>query len=105
MNPPAEYQPYAYPTYAYPVPTEMAYSPYAGQQAFEAPKPKRNKAWEITKMVFQTLAIILAAVGIGLGFSTLNYVYFSYTVVIAAAPPVSPKYKPPFPNTHHPKEN
>ncbi|KAM0257355.1 hypothetical protein ACHAQJ_004442 [Trichoderma viride] len=80
MNLPAGYQPYPYAA-----PAAIPY--YAPQQAFEAPKPALNKAWEIIKMVLQTLSVILAAVGIGLGFSTLNYVYFSYTVVIAAAPP------------------
>lgn len=77
MNPPAEYQ---YQPYVYTTPP---------QQAFEAPRPLSNKGWEITKTVFHGLSIVLAIVGIGLAFSTLNYVYFPYTVVIAAAPPVS----------------
>ncbi|KAL7792132.1 hypothetical protein V8C37DRAFT_380855 [Trichoderma ceciliae] len=82
VNPPAGYQPYAYTA-----PNGTAFPPYLGQQqAFEPPKPVPNKVWEITKMVFHTLSILLSAVGVGLSFSTLNYVYFTYTVAIGAAP-------------------
>ncbi|KAH6610046.1 hypothetical protein Trco_000066 [Trichoderma cornu-damae] len=79
--PPAGYRPYVYtgggPAFApYPVP----------QQAFEAPKPEPNRGWEITKMAMQTLSIVLSVTGVGLAFSTLNYTYFSYIVVIGTAP-------------------
>ncbi|KAL6910168.1 hypothetical protein GGI43DRAFT_389484 [Trichoderma evansii] len=82
MSLPAGYQPYPYPVQAAP----MNFAPLP-QQAFEPPRPPKNKAWEFIKLGLQSLSFVLAIVGIGLGFSTLNYVYFIDTVVIAAAPP------------------
>jgi hypothetical protein len=80
MSIPAGYQPY---------PAPMAYAPFPVQQAYESPRPPQNKIWEFIKLGLQSLSFVLAVVGIGLGFSTLNYVFFVDTVVIAAAPPVS----------------
>ncbi|PTB43621.1 hypothetical protein M441DRAFT_78597 [Trichoderma asperellum CBS 433.97] len=82
MSLPAGYQPYPYPA-----PAPMTYAPFPAQQAFEPPRPPQNKVWEFIKLGLQSLSFVLAVVGIGLGFSTLNYVYFIDTVVIAAAPP------------------
>lgn len=67
----------------------MAFAPYPAQQTFEPPRPPQNKVWEFIKLGLQSLSFVLAVVGVGLGFSTINYVYFVDTVVIAAAPPVS----------------
>ncbi|KAM0486289.1 hypothetical protein ACHAPX_000994 [Trichoderma viride] len=78
MSIPAGYQPY---------PAPMAYAPFPVQQAYESPRPPQNKIWEFIKLGLQSLSFVLAVVGIGLGFSTLNYVFFVDTVVIAAAPP------------------
>ncbi|EHK49233.1 hypothetical protein TRIATDRAFT_133503 [Trichoderma atroviride IMI 206040] len=75
---PAGYQPY---------PAPVAYAPYPVQQAFEPPRPPQNKIWEFIKLGLQSLSFVLAVVGVGLGFSTLNFVFFVDTVVIAAAPP------------------
>ncbi|KAL7902756.1 hypothetical protein HDV63DRAFT_168144 [Trichoderma sp. SZMC 28014] len=78
MSLPAGYQPY---------PAPVAYAPFPVQQAFEPPRPPQNKVWEIIKLGLQSLSFVLAIVGVGLGFSTLGYVFFIDTVVIAAAPP------------------
>ncbi|KAK1245516.1 hypothetical protein MKX08_005145 [Trichoderma sp. CBMAI-0020] len=80
MSLPAGYQPYPYPA-------PVAYAPYPVQQAFEPPRPPQNKIWEFIKLGLQSLSFVLAVVGVGLGFSTLNFVFFVDTVVIAAAPP------------------
>ncbi|KAL7944193.1 hypothetical protein V8C42DRAFT_326110 [Trichoderma barbatum] len=80
---PAGYQPYVYAAT-----NAVSYVPYPGPQpAFETPKPPLNKAWEITKLVLHGLSVVLAATGVGLGFSSINYTYFTYTIVIATTPP------------------
>lgn len=69
---------------------QVSYVPYPGPiPTFDDLEPVLIKPWEITKTVFHVLSFLLAAAGIGLGFSSLNFTYFAYTVVISAAPPVS----------------
>ncbi|KAL7821218.1 hypothetical protein V8C44DRAFT_313885 [Trichoderma aethiopicum] len=57
------------------------------QQVFETPEPAPSKPWELTKTAAHLLSVVLGAVGIGLGFSTLKYEYFYATVLISAIPP------------------
>ncbi|EHK24264.1 uncharacterized protein TRIVIDRAFT_54358 [Trichoderma virens Gv29-8] len=76
--------PQGFQPYVYAATNAVSYVP---QQAFETPKPKPNKAWEIIKMALHILSAALGAAGVGLGFSSLNFTYFTYTVVIATAPP------------------
>ncbi|KAL7963823.1 hypothetical protein V8C34DRAFT_266646 [Trichoderma compactum] len=79
------FQPYVYAATNPPV---VSYVPYPGPQpTFDDLEPVLIKPWEITKTVFHVLSVLLAATGIGLGFSSLNFTYFAYTVVISAAPP------------------
>ncbi|PNP54599.1 hypothetical protein THARTR1_05156 [Trichoderma harzianum] len=76
------FQPYVYAAPA------VSYVPYPGPQpTFDDLEPELIKPWEITKTVLHVLSVLLAATGIGLGFSSLDFTYFAYTVVISAAPP------------------
>ncbi|KAK4066005.1 uncharacterized protein Triagg1_8314 [Trichoderma aggressivum f. europaeum] len=79
------FQPYVYAATNPPV---VSYVPYPGPQpTWDDLEPVLAKPWEITKTVLHVLSVLLAATGIGLGFSSLNFTYFAYTVVISAAPP------------------
>ncbi|KAL5091695.1 hypothetical protein Trisim1_002911 [Trichoderma cf. simile WF8] len=79
------FQPYIY---AATNPPAVSYVPYPGPiPTFDDLEPVLIKPWEITKTVFHALSFVLAAAGIGLGFSSLNFTYFAYTVVISATPP------------------
>ncbi|PKK50386.1 hypothetical protein CI102_4759 [Trichoderma harzianum] len=76
------FQPYIYAATNAP---QVSYVPYPGPTpTFDDLEPVLIKPWEITKTVFHVLSFLLAAAGIGLGFSSLNFTYFAYTVCIIA---------------------
>ncbi|KAL7912565.1 hypothetical protein GGI35DRAFT_476411 [Trichoderma velutinum] len=86
--PPVAMPPPGFQPYVYAATNPVSFVPYPGPQpTFDSLEPELHKPWEITKTTFHVLSVILAATGIGLGFSSLNFTYFAYTVVISAAPP------------------
>ncbi|KAL6880813.1 hypothetical protein J3F83DRAFT_710683 [Trichoderma novae-zelandiae] len=82
MQTPAGFQPLVYAAR-----NTMPFAPIQfPPQAFETPKPAPVRAWELTKTASHVLSVLLAAAGVGLGFSTLNYKYFYAIVLISTIP-------------------